>query len=158
MINLMYLVLTALLALNVSNEILNAFKVLAKGISDSNVSIDRKTTEVYEQIKENEKLPGQAAKVQPFRMKADEVVLRCNELMKYFEDWKERIVIQSGGRNEDSSIKSEGDIDATTSLLVEKKGGDTMVQKITSLRKFMLESVKAQVLSVLYGTLHVEWV
>ncbi len=141
MINLMYLVLTALLALNVSNEILNAFKVLAKGISDSNVSIDRKTTEVYEQIKENEKLPGQGDKVRPFRLKADEVVLRCNEVMKYFDTWKERIVIQAGGRTEDGSIKAEGDIDATTSLLVEKRGGDTMRQKITELRKFMLESV-----------------
>ena len=36
MINLMYLVLTALLALNVSAEILNAFNTVNSGISDSN--------------------------------------------------------------------------------------------------------------------------
>jgi len=142
MINLMYLVLTALLALNVSNEILNAFKVLAKGISDSNVAIDQKTTEVYAAIKANEKEPGQADKVRPYRERADEVVKRSNELMKYLEEWKERIVVKAGGRLEDSSIKSEGDIDATTYLLVEQKGGDTLRQKIIDLRKFMLESVR----------------
>ena len=36
MINLMYLVLTALLALNVSAEVMNAFFTLDKGIKNSN--------------------------------------------------------------------------------------------------------------------------
>ena len=141
MINLMYLVLTALLALNVSNEILNAFKVLSKGIDDSNVSIDQKTKSVYEAIKENEKAAGQAEKVKPYRMKADEVVKQSDALMAYLESWKERIIAESGGRTEDHEIKSEGNIDATTLLLVEKKGGDTIKAKIESLRKFFLESV-----------------
>jgi gliding motility-associated protein GldM len=144
MINLMYLVLTALLALNVSNEILNAFKVLSKGISDSNASIDQKTQEVYSAIKENEKAPGQAEKVRPYREKADEIVKESDAFMKYLDDWKRRIVIQAGGwtiEGKDSAIKSEGDIDATTHLLVEEKGGDTIRQKIMSLRKLMLESV-----------------
>jgi gliding motility-associated protein GldM len=140
MINLMYLVLTALLALNVSNEILNAFKVLSKGISDSNISIDQKTNEVYSAIKANELDPGQSEKVKPYRVKADEVVKRSNELWKYLEEWKERIVQKAGGRLEDSSIKAEGDIDATTSLLVEQKGGDTLRQKIGDLRNFLLQS------------------
>ncbi len=42
MINIMYLVLTALLALNISAEILNAFKMLNKSIDNSNVSADQK--------------------------------------------------------------------------------------------------------------------
>ena len=40
MINLMYLVLTAMLALNVSAEIINAFFSLNKGIKDSSVIVD----------------------------------------------------------------------------------------------------------------------
>ena len=58
MINLMYLVLTALLALNVSNEILNAFRTLSSSIDKSNESIESKNKEIYEAIKENEKAPG----------------------------------------------------------------------------------------------------
>ena len=42
MINLMYLVLTALLALNVSAEILNAFNTVNKGIGDSNELLNSK--------------------------------------------------------------------------------------------------------------------
>ena len=37
MINMMYLVLTALLALNVSAEVLNAFKLVGDGMNYSNI-------------------------------------------------------------------------------------------------------------------------
>ena len=40
MINLMYLVLTALLALNVSAEILNAFKTVNRSIEGTNGTIN----------------------------------------------------------------------------------------------------------------------
>src|SRR5882724_9764889 len=42
MINMMYLVLTALLAMNVSAEILNAFHVVNEGITKSNDATDNK--------------------------------------------------------------------------------------------------------------------
>jgi Skp family chaperone for outer membrane proteins len=44
MINLMYLVLTALLALNVSAEILNAFKTVDNSLKNANTTIDKKKT------------------------------------------------------------------------------------------------------------------
>ncbi|MBL7766674.1 MAG: gliding motility protein GldM, partial [Chitinophagaceae bacterium] len=40
MINLMYLVLTALLAMNVSSEILNAFKIVDESINSSSKNIE----------------------------------------------------------------------------------------------------------------------
>lgn len=138
----MYLVLTALLALNVSNEILNAFKVLARGIGDSNVAINKKTVEVYDQIKENEKQAGQAEKVKPYREKADEIVKRSDAFMKYIDEWKEKIIAEAGGKTPEGEIEKPDNIDATTSLLVEKKGGDELRAKITELRKFMLEAVR----------------
>jgi len=144
MINLMYLVLTALLALNVSNEILNAFKTLSMSIDKSNQSIEQKTAEVYPAIKENEKQPGQAEKVRPYREKADEVVKRSDEFVKYLNEWKRRIVLEGGGYSEkDSTLPDKMDnIDATTLLLVEKHGGDTLREKIAAMRQFLLEQVK----------------
>ena len=145
MINLMYLVLTALLALNVSNEILNAFKTLSLSIDKSNQSIDQKNSDVYNAIKENEKAPGQEAKVKPFREKADEVVKEADAMVAYLNLWKRRITIEAGGYDKegiDTIFPSRPDnIDATTLLLVEKKGGDTMKQKITAMRQFLLNSV-----------------
>ena len=50
MINLMYLVLTALLALNVSAEVMNAFFSLDKGMKDSGVIVDRSNDAVMASI------------------------------------------------------------------------------------------------------------
>jgi len=146
MINLMYLVLTALLALNVSNEILNAFKTLSQSIDKSNQSIDQKNVEVYTNIKDNEALPGQHDKVHPYRLRADEVVAKANAMVQYLNDWKRRIIMEAGGYNhkegEDSTLPERLDnIDATTSLLVEKKGGDTLKDRITEMRKYLLQQV-----------------
>ncbi|MES2701389.1 MAG: gliding motility protein GldM [Bacteroidota bacterium] len=146
MINLMYLVLTALLALNVSNEILHAFKTLSLSIDSSNKSIEQSTNLVYEQIKENEKAAGQAEKVKPFREKADEVVKQSDEMVKYLNDWKKKIVMEAGGYDEhDPTMPEKQDnIDATTLLLVEKKGGDEMKARIEKLRAFMLQIIGAK--------------
>ncbi len=145
MINLMYLVLTALLALNVSNEILNAFKTLSSSLDKSNVSIDLKTAEIYNQIIASEKEKGQAEKVRPYREKADIIVKKSDEMVAYLNNWKRRVVIEAGGygkEGEDTVFPDKMDnIDATTSLLVERKGGDTLRQKILELRKFLLEMV-----------------
>jgi len=143
MINLMYLVLTALLALNVSNEILNAFKTLSSSIDKSNQSIDQKTNETYNQILASEQEKGQADKVRPYRERADEVKKRADVMVAYLNGWKKRIIIEAGGYDkEDTSLPGRLDnIDATTKLLVEKRGGDTLSMKITELREFLLSQV-----------------
>jgi len=50
MINIMYLVLIAMLAMNVSNEIVNAFKLLDDGIQSSNNAIDKKIDGSFQQF------------------------------------------------------------------------------------------------------------
>jgi len=141
----MYLVLTALLALNVSNEILNAFKVLAKGIQDSNITINDKTKAVYDVIKTNAADPTQKDKVMPYKLRADEIVAKSDSMITYLEDWQRKVITEAGGYtkgdNNDSEISRPDNIDATTDLLVEKKGGDDIKKRILALRKFMLESV-----------------
>ncbi|HEY3429788.1 MAG TPA: gliding motility protein GldM, partial [Cyclobacteriaceae bacterium] len=46
MINMMYLVLTALLALNVSSEILNAFKTVNNSLEATNTVVNASTKEI----------------------------------------------------------------------------------------------------------------
>ena len=50
MINIMYLVLTALLALNVSSEILNAFKTIDQSLSNANGIIQKKNQDIYKSL------------------------------------------------------------------------------------------------------------
>jgi hypothetical protein len=52
MINVMYLVLTALLALNVSAEIFNAFDMVDKGLKSANETLDESNSQLPVLIKE----------------------------------------------------------------------------------------------------------
>jgi hypothetical protein len=65
MINLMYLVLTAMLAINVSNEILRAFSIINKSINRSNENIATKnqgTIENFNDALKNPKVLADPAK------------------------------------------------------------------------------------------------
>jgi gliding motility-associated protein GldM len=143
MINLMYLVLTALLALNVSNEILHAFKVINTSIQKSNSSIAEKNSELYQAIAADEKMAGKYDRVHPFKVKADEVKKQADAMYNYLAQWKDRIVQESGGYSEEDSSdpKREDYLDATTLLLVERGGGDTLKRKIQEMRDFFLSEV-----------------
>ncbi|MEL6988252.1 MAG: gliding motility protein GldM, partial [Bacteroidota bacterium] len=55
MINIMYLVLTALLALNVSAEIFNAFEMVDDGLKSANSALDASNDSKPESIRESAK-------------------------------------------------------------------------------------------------------
>ncbi len=57
MINVMYLVLTAILALNVSNEVINAFKVVDTSLIASNKIIAGSNNTLYKSLEEKLKEP-----------------------------------------------------------------------------------------------------
>ena len=52
MINIMYLVLTALLALNVSSEIINAFKTINNSLKTSNDNVEAKNQIIFKSFQE----------------------------------------------------------------------------------------------------------
>jgi gliding motility-associated protein GldM len=144
MINLMYLVLTAMLALNVSSEILHAFKTINQSILSSNTSIADKNEKLYKSFQDQEDDPVTRDRIKQYNDKAKIVKAASAEMIKYLDEWKERVIIESGGREEDSSIKREDNIDASTLLLVERKGGDSLKSKLVSLRGQMLGVVRAE--------------
>jgi gliding motility-associated protein GldM len=143
MINLMYLVLTAMLALNVSSEILHAFKTINKSIVNSNGLINNKNLQTYMSFDANQAIPAQTARVKPFNDRAKAVKIKADEMHAYFENWKNQIVTQSGGKDskDTTEIKRADDIDASTLLLVERGGGNQVKQKITEFRDFLLAQV-----------------
>lgn len=137
----MYLVLTALLALNVSNEILHAFKVINESILKSNASIESKNKDMYDLIDANEKMAGKYERVHPYKLRADQVREESEKMIKYLDSWKERIITEAGGRNEQGEVRREDDINATTLLLVERNGGDTLKNKLQALRDLLVSKV-----------------
>ena len=58
MINLMYIVLTAMLALNVSSDVLNGFSQVEDGLKRSNRTVAERNVQLFEKLKAfNEKNP-----------------------------------------------------------------------------------------------------
>ncbi len=144
MINLMYLVLTAMLALNISSEILHAFKILNAGISKSNEAVEAKNNDIMRDFQANEDMKDQHDRVQPYNEKAKQIRVKSAEMYTYLEGWKKKVIERAGGYKtgrEAGEIKNEENIDASTDLLVESKGGDELKGKLNQYRQFLLSNI-----------------
>lgn len=146
MINLMYLVLTALLALNVSNEILAAFRTINKSIGSSNESIDDKNNAKYKFFQDNMEIPSERPKTEPYYNIAMQVKKESSELVAYLDGWKRKMIMQTGGWRDSvnfpGEIANESDLHASTDLLVEgEKGGDQIKKRLEAFRASLLKAL-----------------
>jgi len=90
MIAMMYLVLYALLALNVSKEILDAFLVVNDSMETTNESITAKSRQMYASFEQQYSL--NADKVGPYWQKAQSVEEKTQALVDYIENLKIKLV------------------------------------------------------------------
>ena len=116
MINMMYLVLTALLALNVSSEILNAFVTVNNSISTANKVVDDKNASTFKsfdaKLKDN-KTAERAAIWHPKAMQAKKL---SDDMSKYLDDLKLELKKESKGENLGTPEEtfSQDNLDAST--------------------------------------------
>lgn len=96
MINLMYLVLTALLALNVSSEILNAFKVVDKSLITSNDNLSSANNTLYTSLKAKLADPMTAEKAKPWNEKAEQAKKLASEMDGFLNQLKTDLKNESG--------------------------------------------------------------
>jgi len=96
MIGMMYLVLTAMLALNVSKEAVEAFKKVDKGLTKTIANYAAKNSIIYEAF---DKAAAQnPAKAGPARDNAMDVKQRADELFNYMQDIKIQIITTAEGK------------------------------------------------------------
>ncbi len=95
MINMMYLVLTALLALNVSKEIINAFVTVNESLEVSKTNIDNKNKLTYAAF--SQAMENDAKKYGDVNAKAQDVKKASDSMAKYIADLKEELVRHSDG-------------------------------------------------------------
>jgi len=147
MINIMYLVLTALLALNVSAEIFNAFKIVDKGIVKSNKAIDSANDNLPDAIRTGAKkkasLATYADRIDPIRAKAD-------EMSDYIDQMINKMIDESGDNNGSvdagdyitisgvEELKGKKNKDVTTRYLVNGGAGEELKAKLMAFREEML--------------------
>jgi len=106
MINMMYLVLTALLALNVSKEILDSFVTVNNGLENTKSSLNDKMTQQYASFQafasENQAKYGAAW------TEAQKIKIAGAELVAYIDTIKVRAIMISEGWSRDSTIMPDG--------------------------------------------------
>lgn len=142
MINMMYLVLTALLALNVSKEIINAFVTVNESLVVSRDNIDNKnklTYMAFDKAKENdEKKYGQAW------ANAQDIKKGAADLNKFIEDLKTDLVFKVEHLDQGETVPElrqmgkKDDYDIPTYVMCGDKN-DGVGFKATELKKNMNE-------------------
>ncbi len=152
MINLMYLVLTALLALNVSAEVMNAFKVIDDSLTASNnttnKALDEQQTALNNLLQEESK-----AKFKPLGEGVTAIRAEIKTFNEYVESIKKELIDRSGDRDGQISdgdylypdnpkkkiIKGKKNKDVTTKLLTLEGKGDELEQKVKEVRDRIVE-------------------
>ena len=89
MINLMYLVFIAMLAMNMSKEVLSAFGFMNEELTQSIRSTSLKNSESYSNL--NIKAQDQIEKFGPLKIKAEKIKLLSNDLNTYIDTLKSKI-------------------------------------------------------------------
>ena len=164
MINIMYLVLMALLALNVSAEVMDAFQTLDKGNLSSIATVDEQINETEASLKE---LLTDESK-EKFRVLEPAIATIRQEsenFNTYVEDLRNRLIDESG--NNDGEVTIEGDYkeshgvmapigkknkDITTRILVQNENGvakegegegEVLKQRIIETRQRLIDTYSA---------------
>jgi gliding motility-associated protein GldM len=141
MINMMYLVLTALLALNVSSEILNAFVTVNGSITKSNDLITDKNKLTYESFAEKLKDPTTHAQAEAWAPKADQAKQLSADLFAYIETLKGDLEKAAGTHENHVTGKQEinaDNLDAAIRIMDKEGKGKVLYTKLGDYKKNML--------------------
>jgi gliding motility-associated protein GldM len=142
MIGMMYLVLTAMLALNVSSEILNGFSMVDDSLHKTIESAEVRNKDLYDDFLDlNSKNP---TKVHEWLEKAKLVKDKSNELYKFIEDFKIQIIRLSDGNDANDSayvsqIKAKDNLDKPGQYGIVGGHGKTLRLKIEEYRNLLIK-------------------
>jgi len=123
MINMMYIVLTAMLALNVAAQVLEAFRVVDSSLLHTLKAVDAKNSQVYSSFEMA--FAENPAKVQEWKQKADIVRSTTNDMISYISQLKENLVTYSGSK----VATAENPVHTDNFYFVTEKGDTLIIEK-----------------------------
>jgi gliding motility-associated protein GldM len=102
MIGMMYLVLTALLALNISKEVLDGFVKVENSLLQTQATLSSKIYDTYTALEL--KFNSNQIKVGPYYDEAQNIVEKSDELVRYITELKARCLSTSSGDFDEQSL------------------------------------------------------
>ena len=142
MINLMYIVLTAMLALNVSSDVLNGFSQVEDGLTRSNRTITARNSELLRQIQEFCKKNPTKGKM--WLDKGIEVSSTTDSLYNYIDSLKMEIVrVADGPQGDIKNLQNADNLDAASQIMLPPTGnkGKMLRMKIDRYREFITQFI-----------------
>lgn len=138
MINLMYIVLTAMLALNVSSDVLNGFTQVEEGLTLTNTNVEQRNRAILRTLEAfAQQNPG---KGQQWYDKACEVRKETSRLYLSIDTLKQLIVREADGKDGDlENIRNRDNLDAAAVVMLNapKYRGRHLREKVDSYREYI---------------------
>jgi gliding motility-associated protein GldM len=139
MINMMYLVLTALLALNVSSEILNAFKTVNRSLDVSNGVLTTNNNALYTSFAEKIADQKTAEKAKIWKPKADQAAVYSKQMYDQIENLKNKLKEYAGyNPAKGDTTYAEDNLDHPTRLMDKEGEGKKLEAALGQFKKNML--------------------
>ncbi len=138
MINIMYIVLTAMLALNVSAEVLNAFLSMNNSLNESTGIMDKSNQQLMAAITEQAEAYSQ---FQPYAESGLEVQKIAQDFSKYVDEIKTELVETSGGLDENGAPVGIKNKDIPTRMFVMEGRGNELEERIKKVRTDLLAQI-----------------
>ncbi len=142
MINLMYVVLMALLALNVSTEVLNGFSLVEDSLKRTTLNATMENIAIYDDFAVQMKKNPQ--KVKQWYDKSQKVKEMSNNLYNLADELKLAIVQEADGKDGDvRNIRNKEDLEAATQVMLApgRGRGKELYDAINAYRNSMLGMV-----------------
>ena len=142
MINLMYVVLMAMLALNVSSDVLNGFKLIGERLKSSTDNSSLQNKAIYNTL--SDAMKQNPEKTREWYEKAQAVKLISDSLYDYAEELKKKIAVEADGKMANIyNIRNKENTEATTHVMLAPGVGQgrKLYRAINSYREKVLTMV-----------------
>ena len=157
MINLMYVLLMAMLALNVSSDVLNGFTLVDESLSRSTANANIQNMALYQNFEES--MAQNPEKVGEWYERAQNVRSMSDSLYQLAEHLKIRIAKKADGKNGDySNLENREDLEPATYVMLAPGSGQgkELYDEITSYRENILgmltDSVQRKIIEDNFST------
>jgi gliding motility-associated protein GldM len=145
MIGMMYLVLTALLALQVSNTVLEKFIFIDNSLEQSADGSKIQNANTVERIKSAVEESGNRKEDVAVLEKAREVRAQTNKVLNELDSLKNQFVVLTGGTDEDGTYKGGKSEDEIADLMVRQGKGAELKKALNGYAAYLTEVTGAQV-------------
>lgn len=141
MISLMYLVLTAMLALNVDKSVLDAFAMVDQGLMKTIDNFNSKNESVYTEF--NNAAQENPQKAGKLNQEVMTIKQRTDSLYNYITHLKEMIVKRADGAEGDiNNIDAKDDLNIAAEIMIVKKNGAALKKAIEEYRAHLISLVE----------------